>query len=304
MEAFRATPPQAPPRAGTAPRGQMEAPEAAMLSKPFRDDGQDTEGMKRFTSVNSGTTTRAPGTATPDLSSTRSPSTPERGNARITDGIGLTDELSLSPTESLLSRQASPLGSAASACEERRTASAPVVTPAELRRSKYVVPEAQKPPRHVQLLSGGASPGASPGKWSRGADFCAIAAATACDADTVWDTVLIEGPMQECCFWAFWVWRWCVLVRVRNRWELRVYADEDASLSFPSQPLQRHVVEDLAVRLCPSRPAVLVLEERASNERRRWLRTGPGQRWEEMASSALWSEALRSARAPRRFSEE
>lgn len=294
----------------------MEAPDAAAPSKPFRDDGQDAEGgMKRLTSVSSGTTTRAPGTATPALSSTRSPSTPERGNARIADGIGLTDEMSLSQRESFLSRQASPLGSAASAggcgsacCEERRAsraAGAPAVIPAELRRSKYVVPEAQKPPRHVRLprAAQGPSGGASPGCWSRGAEFCALAAATACDADTVWDTVLIEGPMQECCFLAFWVWRWCVLVRVRNRWELRVYADEASSLSSPGHPMQRHVVADLAVRLCPTRPAVLVLEERASREPRRWLRSGPGQRWEELASSALWSEALRSARAPRRLSD-
>jgi len=109
--------------------------------------------------------------------------------------------------------------------------------------------------------------------------------------------------MQEFCYWAFWVWRWCVLVRVRNCWELRIYADEAASLSSPDQPLQRHAVAGLAVRPCPARPAVLLLEERASREPRRWLRSGPGQRWEELASSALWSEALRSARAPRRLSD-
>jgi len=251
--------------------------------------------MKQLT-PSSSSTTLAPSTATPAPSSTRSPSSPERGSAKVVDRVGLADQLSPSQTESLLRQQASPLGSASARvcrsmfCEERqaaRIAYAPTTTPAptELRRSKYVVP-AEGPG------------GASPRGWSRGPDFCALAAATACDAETVWDTVLIEGPMQECCFWAFWVWRWCVLVRVRNCWELRVYADEAASLSSPGHPLQRHVMADLAVRLSPARPTVLVLTDWTSMEPRHWLRSGPGQRWEEVVSSELWAEALRSARAP------
>lgn len=283
----------------------MEAPSAATSSKRLRD-GQDLEGARRRTSCSS-STTLAPSPATPALSSTRSPSSPERGSAKLADRVGLTDQLSPSQAEHFLRQQAgtSARGCRSIHCPERqaaRIADAPTVTPAptQLRRSKYIVPaDAQRLPRHTRLLvAEQGSGGASPGGQSRGPDFCALVAATACDAETVWDTVLIEGPMQECCFWAFWVWRWCVLVRVRNRWELRVYSDEAASLSSPGRPLQRHVVADLAVRLSPTRPTVLVLEDGTSMEPRHWLRSGPGQRWEELASSELWAAALRSARVP------
>lgn len=151
--------------------------------------------------------------------------------------------------------------------------------------------------RHPAAAQG--SEGASPSRgWSGCPDLCARVAAAACDPETVWSTVLIEGPLQESCLWAFWAWRWCVLLRVRNRWELRVYADEAASLSSPGHPLRRHVLADFAVRLSPARPTVLVLEDSRSTEPRHWLRSGPGRRWEEVASSGLWSEALRSAQAP------
>lgn len=199
------------------------------------------------------------------------------------------DDVSRGPASKAVSDQASTRASA-----RRSTAGPP--RPAELRRSKYTVPKVRLAP--PSGCAGRSARGPSAAARLAPGGYSPIRNAAACDAEMVWDTVLIEGPMQQRILLAFWIWRWCVLVRVHGRWELRTYQDEAASLSAPGQPLQRLVVANLAVGLNALQPTVLTLSDKASNELRLMLRTGRGQRWEELASSVLWTKALRSARAP------
>mmetsp|Transcript_92985 Transcript_92985/g.240245 ORF Transcript_92985/g.240245 Transcript_92985/m.240245 type:complete len:339 (-) Transcript_92985:325-1341(-) len=103
--------------------------------------------------------------------------------------------------------------------------------------------------------------------------------------------VLIEGPLQQRALLVFWRWRWCVL----DRHELRVYPNEEASLLMPEKPLERHSVGALNVAPDLHLPSVLVVAGAAGGDPLLFLRTGPGLRWEELASSTLWLRAFASA---------
>lgn len=106
--------------------------------------------------------------------------------------------------------------------------------------------------------------------------------------------ILIEGPLQQRALLFFWRWRWCVL----DREELRVYVDENASLLMPERPIERHPVAKLAKLRAASDlhfPSMIVCKNIDSGEPLMYLRTGPGVRWEELASASLWLRAFTSA---------
>lgn len=114
-----------------------------------------------------------------------------------------------------------------------------------------------------------------------------------------WNRVLIEGPLQQRNLLGFWRWRWCVLVRVFDTWELRVYGSQAEALGAPDQPLSRQRAAGLAVDLNPHHPSVLSLLDGKSGEGRLVVRAGCGKRWEELAASSLWRKALAGAGAVR-----
>lgn len=110
--------------------------------------------------------------------------------------------------------------------------------------------------------------------------------------------VLVEGPLQERRLLFLWSWRYCVL----DRQELRVYANEEASLMVPDKPLERYSAATLRVKPDLHFPSVLICRCAPTGETVTQLRTGPGLRWEELAASTLWLGAFASA-APRRPSQ-
>mmetsp|Transcript_47057 Transcript_47057/g.150251 ORF Transcript_47057/g.150251 Transcript_47057/m.150251 type:complete len:680 (-) Transcript_47057:133-2172(-) len=99
---------------------------------------------------------------------------------------------------------------------------------------------------------------------------------------------LAEGPLQMHGLFFFWHWRWCIL----DRHELRLYKSEESSLSIPEKPLRRYRVRNLYVALDLDTPSVLVCMAADTREHALFLRTGPGQRWEEFASCKLWLQAF------------
>jgi len=114
-----------------------------------------------------------------------------------------------------------------------------------------------------------------------------------------WSRVLIEGPLQQRNLLGFWRWRWCVLVRVFDTWELRAYGSQAEALGGPDQPLSRQRAAGLAVDLSPHHPSVLSLLDGKSGEVKLVVRAGCGKRWEEFAAASLWRKALAGAGAVR-----
>lgn len=103
------------------------------------------------------------------------------------------------------------------------------------------------------------------------------------------EDVLVAGPLQQRRLLLFWGWRWFVL----DPRELRIYEDEQAFRRLPEMPLERHNVADLSVAQDPKSPWMLALA-RSHGARPIDLRAGPGSRWEEIATAALWLRALAS----------
>lgn len=165
--------------------------------------------------------------------------------------------------------------------------------PGDLRRRKYIVPQAP----YVQLGSQRQPP-------HRLCAYAPSARLPSPEADfglagggvrPGWDTVLIEGPLQQHVMLGFWRWRWCVVVRVFNQWELRVYRDEAASLSSPARPLQRHPASVLVVIPDAGQPSTLSCMDAPSGEQLLLLRTGGDCQLGEPAAWRLWAAALQAA---------
>lgn len=139
--------------------------------------------------------------------------------------------------------------------------------------------------------------------WGRAAAPCRGARGPPDDAARSsmpgWSRVLIEGPLQQRNLLGLWRWRWCVLVRVFDTWELQVYGSQVEALGAPDQPLSRQKVAGLAVDLSPHLPSVLSLLDGKSGEVKLVVRAGCGKRWEELAASSLWRKALAGAGAMR-----
>lgn len=102
------------------------------------------------------------------------------------------------------------------------------------------------------------------------------------------ETVLIEGPMQQRGFMSWWRWRWCVL----QADELRIYRNLEASILQHDRPQQRFDIETLRAATDLHHQTVLVFERSFSADSGTpislSLRTGSGQRWEEIAAASLW----------------
>lgn len=96
--------------------------------------------------------------------------------------------------------------------------------------------------------------------------------------------VLIEGPLQQRAFFFLWKERWCVL----DRAELRVYKDEEASLSEPTNPLEQHDVESFKFVSVPDDPTLIECLSADSDETISVFRTGPSSQWEDVAAATLW----------------
>lgn len=102
--------------------------------------------------------------------------------------------------------------------------------------------------------------------------------------------VLCEGPLEQRSFVIFWSPRWCVM----NKREFLIYTDEEASLLAPEKPLERYNVLKMSMAPELHAQSVLVVADLAG-EPFAFLRTGPGQRREELVSSALWLAAFAAA---------
>ncbi|CAE8628263.1 unnamed protein product [Polarella glacialis] len=102
--------------------------------------------------------------------------------------------------------------------------------------------------------------------------------------------VLVEGPLQQRHLAFFWRWRWCVL----DRHQLKLYRDEEASLLMPEKPLEVHSAASLSVGSDLHLPSSLICTS-PTGEPLMFLRTGRGERWEEIAAASLWLRAFASA---------
>lgn len=102
--------------------------------------------------------------------------------------------------------------------------------------------------------------------------------------------VLCEGPLEQRSFMIFWAQRWCVM----DRREFRIYSDEEDSLLAPEKPLERYSVSAISMAPDLHAQSVLVISGLAG-EPLAYVRTGPGQRREEMVSSALWLASFAAA---------
>lgn len=109
------------------------------------------------------------------------------------------------------------------------------------------------------------------------------------------DEVVIEGPLERRVFGFLWRPRWCVLTRS----ELRLYANEDASLWRAGAPLEQHKVASLELAADASAPSAFQCLCVPSRELAAVLRTGPGTRWEELTARSLWLRTF-SAVSPNR----
>eukprot|EP00401_Gymnodinium_catenatum_P053102 CAMPEP_0117525698 /NCGR_PEP_ID=MMETSP0784-20121206/35905_1 /TAXON_ID=39447 /ORGANISM="" /LENGTH=384 /DNA_ID=CAMNT_0005321905 /DNA_START=60 /DNA_END=1214 /DNA_ORIENTATION=- len=160
------------------------------------------------------------------------------------------------------------------------------ICPSEQRRRKYITPGG--PGRKSRFQDLHPNWGTAPGAQER------IPAVLSVDATPHVDDceVLVEGPLHQRVFLVFWRLRWCVL----DRHELRIYRDEQASLFFPSKPLETHRVEALHVAPDLHFPSVLICAAVPGGEPLIILRTGPGLRWEELVASTLWLRAFNTAK--------
>lgn len=161
-----------------------------------------------------------------------------------------------------------------SAAITRQNTSSAIVTGTVVNSQEGQPPRARTPVQEVQAHSGHAT-----------------VTAGSCCPETDEGEVLIEGPLQQRHLLLFWRWRWCVL----DRRELRVYANEQASLLMPEKPLERRSVAAFTVGPDMNFPSVLVCTDTRTGEPLSFLRAGPGLRWEEVASSTLWLGAFAAA---------
>jgi len=105
----------------------------------------------------------------------------------------------------------------------------------------------------------------------------------------------ICGPLQSQVWGRFWRWRWCVV----DQKAVHLYRDEQSWRAPSSKPLEsfslsRHVAcKDLG--MCCSSLRVFQVVDQRTGRTRVTLRTGSGERWEEIAAQKLWMHHINEA---------
>jgi len=186
----------------------------------------------------------------------------------------------------------------ASHAQPARRARPARITPGELRRRKYAQALGSSGPRPLVPRLSPASPDSRHHAFqqeSQAQQASSPRSTPRLQPGADESEVLVEGPLQERRLLFLWSWRYCVL----DRQELRVYANEEASLMVPNKPLERYRAATLRVKPDLHFPSVLICRFTPTGETVTQLRTGPGLRWEELAASTLWLGAFASAARPR-----